>query len=191
MRCRERREYISFGGLNRYKPYIYFTHENSIELRRNETDSHTATPDIDRLLWSLKVHYRVTTARHWALSWAELIQSTIVNPFFKILLTIILPIRLQNYLFRNDFPAKIVYAYPISYSGYTSRLSPSKGRAIAQVVSDWLPTATARFKPGSGQVGFVVDKLALGQVFSEYFGFPCQSSFHQILHDHNHPGQVQ
>jgi hypothetical protein len=25
---------------------------------------------------------------------------------------------------------------------------------------------------------FVVDKAALGQVFSEYFGFPCQSSFH-------------
>jgi hypothetical protein len=22
--------------------------------------------------------------------------------------------------------------------------------------------------------GFVVDKAALGQVFSEYFGFPCQ-----------------
>jgi hypothetical protein len=28
---------------------------------------------------------------------------------------------------------------------------------------------------------FVVDKVALGQVFSEYFGFPCQSSFHQLL----------
>jgi hypothetical protein len=49
----------------------------------------------------------------------------------------------------------------------------------------------AGFKPGSGQVGFVVDKVALGQVFSEYFGFPCQSSLHQILHHHNHPGQVQ
>jgi hypothetical protein len=24
-------------------------------------------------------------------------------------------------------------------------------------------------------VGFVVEKAALGQVFSEYFGFPCQS----------------
>jgi hypothetical protein len=41
-----------------------------------------------------------------------------------------------------------------------------------------------------GQVGFVVDKVALGRVFSEYFGFPRQSSFHQIFH-HNHPGQVQ
>jgi hypothetical protein len=34
---------------------------------------------------------------------------------------------------------------------------------------------------------FVVDKAALGQVFFEYFGFPCQT-FHQILHHHNHPG---
>jgi hypothetical protein len=35
-------------------------------------------------------------------------------------------------------------------------------------------------------VGFVVDKVALGQVFSEYLGFPCQSSFHQLLHNHPH-----
>jgi hypothetical protein len=27
----------------------------------------------------------------------------------------------------------------------------------------------------------MVDKVALGQVFSEYFGFPCQSSFHKIF----------
>jgi hypothetical protein len=39
-------------------------------------------------------------------------------------------------------------------------------------------------------VGFVVDKAALGQVFSEYFGFPCQS-FHRILYYHNHPGLTQ
>jgi Zn-dependent M28 family amino/carboxypeptidase len=56
------------------------------------------------------------------------------------------------------------------------------GRAIAQAASRWLP----RFDPRSGHVGFVVDKVALGQVFSEYFGFPCRSSFHQLLHDHHH-----
>jgi hypothetical protein len=28
---------------------------------------------------------------------------------------------------------------------------------------------------------FVVDKVVLGQVFSEYFGFPYQSSFHQLV----------
>jgi hypothetical protein len=44
-------------------------------------------------------------------------------------------------------------------------------------VSRWLPTAVA---------GLVVDKVALGQVFSKYLGFPCQSSFHQLLHNHHH-----
>jgi hypothetical protein len=40
----------------------------------------------------------------------------------------------------------------------------------------------------------MVDKLTLGQVFSEYFGFPCQYSFHQFLHTITityHPGLVQ
>jgi hypothetical protein len=35
-------------------------------------------------------------------------------------------------------------------------------------------------------VGFVVDKVELGQVFIEYFGFPCQFSFHRLLHTHHH-----
>jgi hypothetical protein len=34
-------------------------------------------------------------------------------------------------------------------------------------------------------VGFVVDKVALGQIFSEYFGFLCQFSFHFLLHTHH------
>jgi hypothetical protein len=33
-------------------------------------------------------------------------------------------------------------------------------------------------------VGFVVGKAALGQDFSEYFSYPCQFSFHQLLHIH-------
>jgi hypothetical protein len=32
---------------------------------------------------------------------------------------------------------------------------------------------------------FVVDKVTLGQVFSEYFGFHCQFAFHQLLHNYN------
>jgi hypothetical protein len=62
------------------------------------------------------------------------------------------------------------------------RYLASQGRAIAQAVSRWL----LRFDPRSGHVGFVVDKVAVGQVFSEYFGFSCQSSFHRLLHNHHH-----
>jgi hypothetical protein len=35
--------------------------------------------------------------------------------------------------------------------------------------------------PGLVMWDFVEDKVAMGQVFSEYFGFPCQFSFHQLL----------
>jgi hypothetical protein len=35
-------------------------------------------------------------------------------------------------------------------------------------------------------VEFVVAEVVLGQVFSEYVGFTCQSSFHQFLHNHPH-----
>jgi hypothetical protein len=42
-----------------------------------------------------------------------------------------------------------------------------------------------KFEPRSRRVGFMVDKVALGQVFSEYFGVPCQFLFHRLLHtDH-------
>jgi hypothetical protein len=56
-----------------------------------------------------------------------------------------------------------------------------KGRAVAQAVRRWLPTAAARVRVRARYV----DKAALGQAFSEYFGFPCQS-FHQFLHHQNH-----
>jgi hypothetical protein len=46
-----------------------------------------------------------------------------------------------------------------------------------------------RFAYGQ-DVGFVADKAALGQVFSEYFGFPCQT-FHRFPHYHNRPGLTQ
>jgi hypothetical protein len=58
------------------------------------------------------------------------------------------------------------------------------GRAIAQAVSSFLPRRP-EFRPTSGHVGFVVDKVALEQVFSEYCGFPCQFSFYQLLHIHH------
>jgi hypothetical protein len=52
------------------------------------------------------------------------------------------------------------------------------GRAISEAVSRWLPTSAARVRALVWQVGFVVDRVVSGQVFSEYFGFPCQKPFH-------------
>jgi hypothetical protein len=57
----------------------------------------------------------------------------------------------------------------------TGYLRCATGRAIAQAVSR---------RPGSGHMGFVVGKAALGQLFSEYFGLSCQA-FHRLLHTHH------
>jgi hypothetical protein len=50
-------------------------------------------------------------------------------------------------------------------------------RAIAQLVSRW-PVFESRAR----YVGFAVDEVALWKISSEYFGFPCQILFHQMLH---------
>jgi hypothetical protein len=34
-------------------------------------------------------------------------------------------------------------------------------------------------------MGFLVDNVVLGQVFSEYFGFPYQFLFQRLLHTHH------
>jgi hypothetical protein len=80
---------------------------------------------------------------------------------------------------------------PIDYWSWDSSDGITVGRVRAQAVSRWLPTAATRVRVRVWQVGFVVNKVALGQVSSEYFGFSCQYLFHQILHHHNHPGQVK
>jgi hypothetical protein len=48
----------------------------------------------------------------------------------------------------------------------------------------WEKLRRPGFEPRSSHVGFVVDKVGLRQVFSEFFCFPCQFSFHRLLHTH-------
>jgi hypothetical protein len=62
------------------------------------------------------------------------------------------------------------------------------GRAVAQAVSRWLLTEETRVRVWS--IGICGGQVALERVFSEYFGFPCKSSFHQILHHHKYPAQA-
>jgi hypothetical protein len=44
----------------------------------------------------------------------------------------------------------------------------------------WWP----QFNPRPDHVGFVVYIVAMGQIFSKYFGFPCLFSFQWLLHSH-------
>jgi hypothetical protein len=83
-------------------------------------------------------------------------------------------------LFRQLFCQ--VYEYSVFCSGklpvyqysVVKNIVSLEGRAVAQRLGAGFPPRRPGFAYGQ-HVGFVVDKTALGQVFSEYFGFPCQS----------------
>jgi hypothetical protein len=58
------------------------------------------------------------------------------------------------------------------------------GHVIAQVVSRRLSTAGARVQIRVWSCGILYwSKVALAKLFSENFGFPCQSTFHLLLHN--------
>jgi hypothetical protein len=59
-------------------------------------------------------------------------------------------------------------------------------RATAQVVSHRLPTMAARVRAQVRSSGICGAQSGTGAVFSEQFGFPCQYSFHWLLHTHHY-----
>jgi hypothetical protein len=58
---------------------------------------------------------------------------------------------------------------------------------MAQAVDHRFLPRRPGFYPRSSYVGFVMGKVTLGQVFSEYFGFSYQSLFYQLTHIHYLP----
>jgi hypothetical protein len=67
----------------------------------------------------------------------------------------------------------------------TSRLSYGTALVLPLLSFAGFSPRRPGFHSRSGHVRFVVDKMALEHVFSEYFGFPCQFSFHRLLHTHH------
>jgi hypothetical protein len=68
------------------------------------------------------------------------------------------------------------------------RALPYRGtdRAIAQAVSRWFPSAAARVRAHVRTCGIYGGQIGAGGCFLlGDFGFPCQSSFHQLLHNHH------
>jgi hypothetical protein len=82
--------------------------------------------------------------------------------------------------------------YDLLRSGFLASLhfGPEDGgdmflQNVGWLSADYMVQYRRSFKPRSGHVGFVEDKVALGQVSSEYFGFPWQFSFHRLLQTHH------
>jgi hypothetical protein len=62
---------------------------------------------------------------------------------------------------------------------------------MAEAVSRWLLTAAARVRARVWLVGFVVDKVASGQVFPSTSVSPAKNhSFHQLLRHHHHNSKI-
>jgi hypothetical protein len=73
-------------------------------------------------------------------------------------------------------------------NGVLCNLLSLLGRAIAQAVSRWLPTAAVRgSKPDLGMWDLWLDKVALGRFSPSTSVSPCnRRSLHQLLHSHPH-----
>jgi hypothetical protein len=56
------------------------------------------------------------------------------------------------------------------------------GRAIAQAFSPWLLTAAAGVKFQLRSYGICGGLSGTDHIFSVYFGFPCQFTFHHMTH---------
>jgi hypothetical protein len=62
------------------------------------------------------------------------------------------------------------------------RYNPTQSVYWANMILSWTRKHEAVPKLMWLLAGFGVDKVALGDIFSEYFHFPCQFSFHQLRH---------
>jgi hypothetical protein len=102
--------------------------------------------------------------------------------------------KVEDYAKRETSKEKITSRAP-AYRRYipedrnlkSGKKSVRLGRVIAQAVSRRLPIAAARVQTRVWSCGILWGtKVALGQVFSENFGFLCQSTFHLLLHNHLH-----
>jgi hypothetical protein len=77
----------------------------------------------------------------------------------------------------------ILYVYD-----YITKLCRGQGRAIAEAVSRWLPTAAARVRARVWSSGICGGQSGAGADFLRVLRFPCHS-FHNILRPHNHLGR--
>jgi hypothetical protein len=66
----------------------------------------------------------------------------------------------------------------------TGDYRPQKVVPLLRLSFSGVPTRRSAFGLRSGSVGFAIGKVALGQVSSNYLGFPGQLSFYQLPHTH-------
>jgi hypothetical protein len=80
-------------------------------------------------------------------------------------------------------PCKFSGSSPTCINRNSVSLTYLFGHSSVQIVSCWLPTG-AHILSQARSCGICGGQSGTGIVFSKYFDFPCQFSFHQLLHTH-------
>jgi hypothetical protein len=85
---------------------------------------------------------------------------------------------------------KLAVQYKASNNSISNYLS--KGRAIAEALVTGFPPRRPGFAPGSGKWDMWWAKWRRGRFSPSTSVYPAKTiSFHQLLHPHNHPEEVQ
>jgi hypothetical protein len=81
---------------------------------------------------------------------------------------------------KQSIPVKCTFVQPAQRTSINFYIGVDCALAVAVTASfsTWQPGIS----PQSVPVIYLVDKVALGQIFSKYFGFSCQMPFHKTLH---------
>jgi hypothetical protein len=97
--------------------------------------------------------------------------------------------RSLNDAYKNSVALVRKRTIPTERPPLVGEVSANFGRAIAEAVSRWLPTAAARVQSWVWSSGISGGQSRAGAGFLRVLRFPLPF-IHQILHPHNHPGQV-
>jgi hypothetical protein len=102
----------------------------------------------------------------------------------------------HQFIYFYDTAHLILLSYPdVRSDSFLQVLLPSELRDIllALIIQQYLERRSASHRGGPDSIPDQVmwrlrwtRWVALRQVFSEYFGFRCQTSFHRLLHSHHH-----
>jgi hypothetical protein len=94
-----------------------------------------------------------------------------------------------KYEYETDVQTTTLWPSAVVISNTNTTCFYITGCAIAQAVSHWLSTTSARVRSRVCSSGICGGQSDTNAGFLRVLGFPCQSSFHQILH-HNHLGHA-
>jgi hypothetical protein len=135
----------------------------------------------DKCLESTTIMIRLLPFKFFPIHHSSLILS--LNAIFELLTAALNSSWIHFQSKKLDTGEKVRSKFERDFRRYKlNKLPESLGRAIAQAVRRRLPIAADRVRSQVRLCGIWGGQSRTGQVFSEYFVFSCQFSFHRLFH---------